>query len=253
MIGSLLRLGVGLVYMALATAVFAVGCLLLLPWRNARIRLCNVFGHITGRVCLWLAGATLTPGVAEQARSHAPAIYISNHTSVVDIFLGIWLAPSGTCGVAKKEVVWYPFFGQLYLISGHLLLDRGNRASAVASLSKMAALMHRHGLGVWIWPEGTRARDGRLKPFKKGFAHLALASRRPIVPIVVAGAHRAWEKGSLRLRPTTLDIRVLDPIPTDDWTAEDLDARIEEVWRRFAAALPEDQRPLDPVHMHAAK
>lgn len=244
MISSLFRLGVGLVYMAVATFVFAVGCLFLLPWRAVRIRLCNHFGHTTGRLCLWLAGAKVPPQAARDGRARFPAIYVSNHTSVLDIFLGIWLAPTGTCGIAKKQIVWYPFFGQLYFLSGHLMLDRANRASAVEGLAGLARLIHEHGLGVWMWPEGTRARDGRLLPFKKGFAHLAVATRLPIVPVVVAGAHRAWEKNSLRIRPTRLDIRVLDPIPTDDWTLENLDEKIEGVRRRFVDVLPEDQRPL---------
>lgn len=240
-ISSLLRVGVGLVYMAVATLVFAVGCLLLLPWRAARIRLCNHFGHVTGRVCMALAGAT--PAVRPIRDGSVPAIYVSNHTSVLDIFLGIWLVPTGTCGIAKKEIVWYPFFGQLYFLSGHLMLDRSNRASAVEGLRTLADLIAKHRLGVWMWPEGTRARDGRLLPFKKGFAHLALATRLPIVPVVVAGAHRAWEKHSLRIRPTRLDVQVLDPIPTDDWTPENLDEKIEDVRRRFVEALPADQRP----------
>lgn len=237
--------------MAIATVVFAFGCLVLLPSRPARIKLCNLFGHITGRLCLWLSGAQIPVEAAARARSFRPAIYISNHTSILDIFVGIWLAPTGTCGIAKKETIYYPFFGQLYLVSGHLLLDRGNHDSAIASMKTMAELMRKHSLGVWIWPEGTRSKDGRLRAFKKGFAHLALESRLPVVPIVVTGAHNCWKKGTIRVNPTKVGIQVLDPVPTDDWTAEDLDIRVEEVRQRMIAALPEDQRPL-PILAQAA-
>lgn len=252
MVSSLLRLGVGLVYMAIATAVFALLCLLLLPFRSARIRVCNVFGHITGRFCLWLAGAGVSSEAADRARALRPAIYVCNHTSVLDIFVGIWLAPVGTCGIAKKEVIWYPFFGQLYLVSGHLLLDRKNHESAVASMKTMAKLMLRHRLGVWIWPEGTRSKDGRLRGFKKGFAHLALETRLPVVPIVITGAHKSWQKGTMRVNPTRLGIHVLDPIPTDDWTPDDLDRRIEDVRARMIAVLPEEQRPAPGDAVRAA-
>lgn len=244
---SILRLAAGTVVMALSTAVFAIGCVLLLPSRRLRIRLCNGFGHFTGRTCLWLAGARLH-GAAEAVRAmnaHHPAIYVSNHASALDIFVGIWLSPYDTCGVAKKEVVWYPFFGQLYWVSGHLMLDRGNRDRAVEALAGMARLIERFRLGLWIWPEGTRSRSGRLLPFKKGFAHMALATRLPVVPVVVTGAHRAWEKGSMTLRATDITLRVLDPIPTTDWSLDTLDAHIAEVRGRFIEALPEDQRPLD--------
>ena len=42
----------------------------------------------------------------------------TSHSSIVDIFLAIQLSPVGTVGVAKKQVVYYPFFGLLYLLSG---------------------------------------------------------------------------------------------------------------------------------------
>ncbi len=248
-LASALRLLGGLVVMATMVAVFMVVCVFLLPWRGARIRACNVFGHITGRACLWLASADVQDAAACKARAEKfyPAIYVSNHTSAMDIFVGIWLGPSGVVGVAKKEVVWYPFFGQLYAISGHLLIDRSNRATAVEALAGLAALIAKHNLSVWMWPEGTRSKDGRLRAFKKGFAHLALATKLPIVPVVVSGAHKGWKKGSIVLEPTKLGIQVLDPIPTTDWTLDTLDAHVEEVHRQFVAALPADQRPVEGV------
>lgn len=249
---SLLRMAVGLVYMAVATALFAVLCVVLLPWRAARIRVCNVFGHITGRFILWVAGASVPPGLKDRINPTFPAIYVSNHTSPLDIFVGIWLAPLGTCGVAKKEVVWYPFFGQLYLVSGHLLIDRQNRGNAVEALRTVADLMKRYRLGAWIWPEGTRARDGRLQPFKKGFAHLALATRLPIVPVVVTGAHRGWKKGSMIIEPVRLGVEILSPIPTVDWTLEHLDEHIAEVHAVFERALPPEQLPLPEPRRAAA-
>ncbi|MFN7142185.1 MAG: lysophospholipid acyltransferase family protein [Myxococcota bacterium] len=239
---SLLRVGAALVFMAVAVAVFAALVLLALPSRGLRIRICNVFGHIVGRTCLFLAGASVPRGVAAQVGVTHPAIYISNHTSMLDIFVGIWLAPIGTVGVAKKEVVYYPFFGQLYAISGHILLDRSNRANAVEALADTARIIKKYGIGVWLWPEGTRSRDGRLLPFKKGFAHLAIATRLPIVPVVVTGGHTAMAKNSLVIRPTKLGIQALPAIPTDDWTLETLDEHIAQVYAAFDAALPDEQK-----------
>ncbi|MDP2315132.1 MAG: lysophospholipid acyltransferase family protein [Pseudomonadota bacterium] len=248
-LSSVLRLTVGAIYMAFAVAIFAVLVLVFLPSRSLRIRTCNVFGHVTGRVCLWLSGASVPDGIAEQVRATHPAIYISNHTSMLDIFVGIWLAPIGTVGVAKKQVVYYPFFGQLYAISGHILLDRSNHASAVDALKETAEIIRKYGIGVWMWPEGTRAKDGRLRPFKKGFAHLAIATRLPIVPVVVTGAHKAMQKNSLTIRPTTLGLRALPAISTDDWTLENLDEKVAQVYAAFDQALPDEQKalPLPPA------
>lgn len=243
---SVVRQLVGLILMAIATVGFAVACLLLLPSRVARIKVCNFFGHVMGRTILWLTGTRIVGDPKPAMNAAMPAIYISNHTSPVDIFLGIWLSPFGTCGVAKKEVVYYPFFGQLYLISGHLRIDRGNRDRAIDALRSTGELVRKHRLGIWIWPEGTRSKNGRLLPFKKGFAHMALATGLPVVPVIVTGAHRVWKKGSFLIEPGVVEVRVLPAIDTSAWTAETLDAHVAEVARIVGDALPEDQRA-EPV------
>jgi 1-acyl-sn-glycerol-3-phosphate acyltransferase len=66
--------------------------------------------------------------------------------------LGIWLSPSGTCGVGKKEVIWYPFFGQFFWLAGHLTIDRNNRGSAIEALKGLATLVAKHGLSIFVWP-----------------------------------------------------------------------------------------------------
>jgi 1-acyl-sn-glycerol-3-phosphate acyltransferase len=242
LLSSLARYVAGLAVMGLGVVVFAAGCLLLLPWRVARIKLCNHFGHFMGRAILWITGTTVLGDPKPALNAAMPAIYVSNHTSPIDIFLGIWLAPLGCCGVAKKEVVFYPFFGQLFLISGHLRIDRKNRGSAIEALAATAKLVKDNALGVWIWPEGTRSADGRLRPLKKGFAHMALATGLPVVPVVVTGAHRIWKKNGFLLDPGAVSVRVLDPIATTGWSADTLDDHIAEVHRAINAALPSDQQ-----------
>jgi 1-acyl-sn-glycerol-3-phosphate acyltransferase len=243
---SLLKLLLGSLWFAILVAIFFPLCLLLLPSRRLRIGLCNVFGKLAGRGCIWLSGAQVPAAIAQRTAALHPAIYVSNHTSLFDMFIAIWACPLFTCGTAKKEIIFYPFLGLLYIVSGHLRVDRGNRQKAQHEMEKIGALVRRYKLGLWIWPEGTRSRDGRLLPLKKGFAHMALATRLPIVPVVVRGAHKVWEKNTLAVRKASgvLSVEVLDPIPTVDWTLETLDQHIAAVYRAFADALPPDQQPL---------
>ncbi len=93
-------------------------------------------------------------------------------------------------------------------------------------------------------PEGTRSRDGRLLPFKKGFVHLAIATGLPVVPVVLHGAQRNWEPGTLRFRPMTLEIDVLPKIDTAAWREESAGEHAAEVHAAFCAALRPEQRPL---------
>lgn len=228
--------------MAAAVVLFSVLCTLLLPWRVTRIKVCNFFGHTVGRAILFVTGTTVIGEPKAAMNRAAPAIFISNHTSPIDIFLGIWLSPFGTCGVAKKEVAYYPFFGQLYLVSGHLRIDRKNRGSAIEALRGIANLVKENQLGIWIWPEGTRSADGRLRTLKKGFVHLAIATGLPVVPVVVEGAHRLWKKNSFLIAPGEVRVRVLAPIDTRDWSLETLDSHITDVHRVLNEALPPEQR-----------
>lgn len=164
---------------------------------------------------------------AEHAKTRG--IYISNHASPIDIFLTMWLTPTGTVGIAKKEIIWYPLFGQLYVLANHLRIDRSNPSVAIESMKEAASAVVKNKLSLIIFPEGTRSKNGRLLPFKKGFLHLALQTKLPIVPIVMTGAHKAWRKGGLHVRPTPITIKYLPPIRTDDWDAEKINEYVDYV------------------------
>ncbi|MCK6528822.1 1-acyl-sn-glycerol-3-phosphate acyltransferase [Myxococcota bacterium] len=244
-IASILRLVVGFVYMMTVSLAFIAVTIPLLPWRGLRIRAGNLCGKVLGRGILFIAGVKPVIRNRERLAASFPAIYVENHVSTLDAFAGMWLCPFGGCGVAKKEIAKTPFFGQVYYLTGHLLLDRDNRGSAVSALARTAEVMRRLRLGAWMWPEGTRSADGRLRPtLKKGFAHLALATGLPIVPVVVHDAHKAWRKHALTFHPMTMYIDVLPPIDTRSWRAETIDEHVALVHRTLAAGLGPEQRPL---------
>jgi lysophosphatidate acyltransferase len=238
-----LRLGMGLVWFALTSLVFTIALMFALPSRRTRIRIGNVYGTWAGKGASWLTGSQFVIRGEEHATK--PCIYVANHASILDIFLGIWVSPLNTCGVAKKEVVYYPFFGQFYWLAGHLCIDRGNNTKAVDSLKRLASFVRENGLSVFIWPEGTRSRDGRLQPFKRGAFHLALATGLPVVPVVISNSHVAWPNRSLRMNKTSVGITFLPPIDTSTWTKETLDTHMDELRQVLAVALPASQRPIE--------
>ena len=88
-----------------------------------------------------------------------------------------------------------------------------------------------------IAPEGTRSPTPRLGRFKQGAFHMAMQGGAPIVPIVIRNAGEIIRKGSLVIRPGTIDVAVLPPIPAEDWTVEQLDARIAELRRLYLDTL----------------
>lgn len=227
--------------------IYVTICLLLFPWRAWRIYAGNVYGKVVGRTVFTAAGIRPVIEHRERVRSSMPALFVSNHASTIDMWIGMWLCPLGGVGVAKRELVRLPFFGQALLLSGHLLLDRGHRDRAMASMERARRVVERHQLSVWMYPEGTRSRDGRLQPLKRGFVHLAIATRLPVVPIVVHDADLRWPPRSFRACPGQLRIDVLEPIDTSAWRPEESSTHALEVWSAFQAALGPRQRGIEPA------
>ena len=141
-------------------------------------------------------------------------------------------------------MVYYPLFGILFLLSGHLIIDRGNNAKAVASMKKMALLVKKYRLSAIIFAEGTRSKNGRLGTFKKGFVHMAIQTGLPVVPIILTGTHRAWQARSAAIGKTDMAMHVLPPVDTSAWTPERSDEIVAEMEELYNNNLPADQQRL---------
>ncbi|HEY0713864.1 MAG TPA: lysophospholipid acyltransferase family protein, partial [Polyangia bacterium] len=99
----------------------------------------------------------------------------------------------------------------------------------------------REGHNVLIFPEGTRSRDGRLAPFKKGGFHLAIDAGAPIVPVAIRGSRTPMPPGSLLLAPGNVEIVVGDPIPTEGLSEHDRHHLLERVRAVIASELPDTE------------
>ena len=241
-ISTWVRIVASFVLVSSGAIVYLLLSLLLLPWRPLRIRIGNLYGKIFGPSVVRILGVRTRVRHRERLGESSPAIYVTNHTSALDVLIAMWLCPMGGCGIAKKEIARIPFFGWAYRLSGHLLIDRGDREGAIAALAATAELVHRHRLSIWIWPEGTRSRDGRLLSFRKGFVHLALATGLPVVPVVLHGAHERVPDRSFTLIPGELEVDVLEPIDTRNWKPETVDDHVEQVHAIVERALRPAQR-----------
>ena len=98
-----------------------------------------------------------------------------------------------------------------------------------------------------IFGEGTRSRDGRLGPFKKGAAIIAIAAGVDIIPIAVHGGFALWPKGRRFFRPGRVELHFLDPISTAGMTLEDKERLTGIVRARIAERL----RQIDPAAIGA--
>src|SRR5699024_315903 len=100
------------------------------------------------------------------------------------------------------------------------------------------------GLSVLIAPEGTRLDTREVGPFKKGAFRIAMAAGIPVVPIVIRNAELLGGRDAMAINPATVDAAVLPPIPTTDWTLDDIDERIARVRQLYLDTLadwPDDE------------
>ena len=236
-ISSWIKLALGFSALSIFSTLYMPIFLLFLPSRRIRIYLGNIYGKIISPIVLFILGTRIKILGKNNLQKPYPAIYLSNHSSQLDPLIAILVAPVGGCGVAKKEILSVPFFGWAYRLAGHLTIDRSNKDSAIQSMKEMGVIMKDHNIGVWIWPEGTRSIDGTLLPFKKGFAHIALQTKLPIVPVVVSGANELWKSKTFVVRSGTFTVEALPAISTEDWKHETLQEHIESIEQVYKEAL----------------
>jgi 1-acyl-sn-glycerol-3-phosphate acyltransferase len=192
-------------------------------------------------VMLWARGINRAAGVkvvvhgAHRLNKAAGTVLVSNHVSWFDIFALASQVPWSSF-VAKSELRRIPLFGFAAECAGIVFLDRENRKQAFESY-KVAAKEVQGGRAIIVCPEGTRGSDYHLRPFKKGPFVLAIASQTPIIPTVVYGAREVMPKGSWRIRPGTIELHFLEPLPTTGYDYEHRAELMTETWMRMADAL----------------
>ncbi len=149
-----------------------------------------------------------------------PCVIISNHQDNLDIFAGALALPERTVSIGKRSIIWIPFFGLYYWLSGNILIDRKNKRSAFETMDVAAKAIKENNISVWIMPEGTRSRGRGLLPFKKGPFITAIKAGVPIVPVAwsnyIEGMNlNKWHSG-------TILMEVLPAISTEGLSVDDV-------------------------------
>lgn len=148
------------------------------------------------------------------------AIYIGNHQNNYDMVTISYMVRPRTVSVGKKSLIWIPFFGILYWITGNIFLDRENRTKAHSTMAQLAHRINEDNLSIWMFPEGTRSRGRGLLPFKTGAFHAAISAGVPIIPVVCSTTHNKinlnrWNNG-------IVICEMLDPIDVSGYNKDNV-------------------------------
>ena len=121
---------------------------------------------------------------------HVPAtggaLFCPNHTSVIDSFFLPMVLPRPMMFVGKAEYMDDWKTKHIFPALGMIPIDRSGGSAAERALNAAARVLEA-GKFFGIYPEGTRARDGRLHRGHTGPARLALRTGVPIVPVGLIG------------------------------------------------------------------
>jgi 1-acyl-sn-glycerol-3-phosphate acyltransferase len=123
--------------------------------------------------------------------------------------------------VAKRELMWLPFFGWGLAIMKCIHIKRGSGRAAVKQLVTQGRARLNEGIWVVIFPEGTRIPAGQRGRYRIGGAVLAEQTGYPIVPV----AHNAgeyWPRRSFIKWPGVIQVRIGAPIDPAGKTAQQL-------------------------------
>ena len=206
MIGTLLKIGA----VILVTIGVSISGLVVIVFDRS--------GSVYHRIARWWARVTLRlfgVNVSVKGLDHLDPsshyVYVSNHASLFDIPAIMAAIPDEVRIVLKKELTRVPIWGWALKLGPYISVDRNNPKDAMGSIEQATETI-RNGASVLIFAEGTRSKDGKLQPFKRGAFALAARSGVPIVPVTINNSFRILPKGSWRIQPADISVVVDRPI-----------------------------------------
>ena len=154
-----------------------------------------------------------------------PHLILAKHSSTFEtLALNALFTPISF--VAKRELLWLPFFGWGFALASPITIDRGSAAAALKHMIEQGRDRLAHGFWIVIFPEGTRIRSGTRARYKTGGARLAIGMERPVLPV----AHNAgylWPKGMWGKEPGVITVSIGPPISSAGREPAELMAEVE--------------------------
>ncbi|MGQ0847662.1 MAG: lysophospholipid acyltransferase family protein [Actinomycetota bacterium] len=177
--------------------------------------------HAWSRAWLLLSGSTLEVDGREHVDPTRSHVVVANHLSQLDIMVCLLAVPLSIRFLAKKELFSIPILAPAMRSVGIIEVDREARSAIHEKVNRQARDLVASGRSLIIYPEGTRSRNGELRPFKKGAFTMAIAGGIPVLPVTISGTYRAWPPGRFWVYGGKIKAVIDPPIETGGLTRED--------------------------------
>ena len=260
------RRGLLILLWTLPSAAVQAGCVVL-PGRP-KVAFARLYWAVFSRL---LGLRVRVIGQLASGSSDRPVIFVSNHSSWVDIPVVGGVLDG--CFVAKGDVGCWPVIGTIARLGRSVFVSR-QRGSTVRERDAMTGLLAR-GDNLILFPEGTSSDGSRVLPFRSSFFSVAECDAAPIIqPVSVVYdrlgglptgranrpvfawygdmdiASHFWRLAQCR----GLRVTVLLHAPLDPARFRDRKALSQAVWRTVAdgAATLRQNRPARPLEVEDA-
>ncbi len=140
----------------------------------------------------------------------AGSVVVCNHLSYLDPLLLIALYPRHTT-IVKERLFRIPILGWVLRSSGYLASGGPESERTLEHLERMRAFLAGGG-NLFVFPEGTRSRDGAVGPLQAGAFKIARLCRAPVAVATIANTQRLFTPGHFRFaacRDNTITVRLL--------------------------------------------
>jgi 1-acyl-sn-glycerol-3-phosphate acyltransferase len=235
MISSLLLFSTFVILGIPAAIIFIPWAILtgnVLPLYNATQMIVRT-GYFLARIRIEVKGRELVP-------PNTACIFMANHVSNLDPPALIPNIPGRTSAFLKRSLMHVPVLGWGFRLGEFIPVERDGRKESAQESIAAARIVLAKGVHITTFVEGTRSKDGRLLPFKKGPFYLAKEAGAPCIPVSIWGTETMMSKGSLRIRPGIAHVTFHAPINPEDYeTREELLAAVRAA---IASGLPEWMR-----------
>jgi 1-acyl-sn-glycerol-3-phosphate acyltransferase len=222
-------------------------------WLLKLLRLKNAHrNYIVAATTFWsrtlfaVAGVRVHLRGKENLPDHERICFISNHQSYGDIPVFIGFLGRRVGFIAKKELSRVPILATWIKALNCVFIDRGRAMQAMRGIEEGMARIE-EGRSIVLFPEGTRAKDGKMKSFKAGGILMAMRQNITIVPVTIDGLYRVYELTG-KVTPADVTVTIHSPIETSGLSREEQKALPAVLEAQVRSALTDHDQPIETAN-----
>jgi 1-acyl-sn-glycerol-3-phosphate acyltransferase len=182
-----------------------------------------------GLFLTWLAGVVCGLSYTIEGQENLPDrpfISLWKHSSTWDTLAQMFVVPPAAW-LLKREVIWIPIVGWAVSTYKPIAINRSAGQSAVNQVIAQGRERLAAGMGIVVYPEGTRMPPGETRKYGSSGALLAIQTGTPIVPI----AHNSgyfWKRRAWMKYPGTIRVVIGPPIDPTGLDPREVNARAQQ-------------------------